>query len=378
VLGLDCRPHVDQRLHALAGAGNGNGLWPTEVAKLYDIPLDQLGAGQCLGIIALGGGYLMSDVAAAAAQMGRPVPQVIERSVGLATNQAIVGSPADQEIALDMQIIAGLVPAARIVVYFAGNSIASVADAIHEAVHDSVNRPQVLSICWGTAEKFWHDDIRDTAQAALEDAMQLKVSVTVAAGDFLASGGLSDGDAHVFYPASSPHVLACGGTTVTLENGRIGDEKVWNDSRTGTGGGISDIFQVPDYQSNLALPLSVNDGAKRRGVPDVAAAAAAVPGYNIILDGQQMVKDGTSAVAPLWAALIAMLNAQRGAPIGLINPLLYANTSLFRPITQRDNRVDNRVDNKGYDAGAPWNACTGLRVPKSAEIIAQLSAVPTS
>jgi kumamolisin len=270
-------------------------------------------------------------------------------------------------------VVAALVPAARIVVYFAPNSIAGLAEALHEAVHDNANRPQVLSICWGSAEKFWHDDVRDAAQAALEDAVRLKVTVTVAAGDFLASGGLSDGAAHVFFPASSPYVLACGGTTVALTDGRIINETVWKEGITGTGGGISDVFPVPDYQSAIALPPSVNDGRRRRGIPDVAGAAAQRPGCRIMLDGAVTVKDGTSAVAPLWAALITMLNAQRGSPIGLINPALYASPSLCRMITEGDNRVDG----KGYDAGPGWNACAGLGVPNGADILMQLAGSPT-
>jgi kumamolisin len=88
--------------------------------------------------------------------------------------------------------------------------------------------------------------------------------------------------------------------------------------------------------------------------------------------GAETVKDGTSAVAPLWAALIAMANAQRDTPLGLVNSALYANPSLFRPITQGNNRADG----KGYDAGPGWNACTGLGVPKGADIIAALAAIP--
>jgi kumamolisin len=125
---------------------------------------------------------------------------------------------------------------------------------------------------------------------------------------------------------------------------------------------------------NMALPPSLNDGAMRRGVPDVAGAAAGVPGYRVVLNGAEAVKDGTSAVAPLWAALIAIANAQRGAPLGFINSALYSIPSLFRPIIQGNNRADG----KGYDAGPGWNACTGLGVPRGADIIAALAAIPVA
>jgi kumamolisin len=370
VLGFDHRPQV--MLRGLAGNSVATGLWPSEVAQLYGIPLDSQGPQQCVGIIALGGGYQPSDVQQAATQAGRPAPTIIERSVDGATNQYGGGTPADEEIALDIQVVAGIVPAAKIVIYFAQNTTASLAAAIHEAVFDDVNRPSVLSISWGSAEKFWQPGPRETIQTALADAVTLKVSVTVASGDFLATGGLNDGAAHVFFPSSSPYVLGCGGTQVTLQGTAIASEAVWKDNVIGTGGGISDSFPVPDYQANIAVPPSVSTGKSGRGVPDVAGAAGGVPGYSVILDGNRIVKDGTSAVAPLWAAMLALANARRSSPLGLVHPELYAHPALFRPIVQGDNRVGA----VGYAAapGLIWNACTGLGVPKGAEIIAALVA----
>ena len=206
--------------------------------------------------------------------------------------------------------------------------------------------------------------------------MRLRVSVVFAAGDQSATAGLTDGKAHVWFPASSPYALGCGGTLPALGGNGTGitAEAVWNDGFNGTGGGISDVFPVPAYQSNLALPPSVNNGVARRGVPDVAGAAASIPGYRIVLNGAEAVRDGTSAVAPLWAALIAIANARRGAPLGFINSALYSIPSLFRPIIQGNNRADG----KGYDAGPGWNACTGLGVPKGADIIAALAAMPVT
>jgi kumamolisin len=128
---------------------------------------------------------------------------------------------------------------------------------------------------------------------------------------------------------------------------------------------------VPDYQKGVGLPPSANDGGARRGVPDVAAFAAIDPGYRIVLNDRPIVKDGTSAATPLWAALVALANARRGAPVGLVNPFLYANPELCRGVVTGNNRVDG----VGYDAGPGWNACTGLGVPRGAEIIAALSPI---
>lgn len=367
----------DQRAQAVNLAGDGNadvGLWPTEVAKLYNIPLDRDVSSQCVGIIALGGGYQPADLSAALAGMGRVSPTVVDASVSGVTNQYGDGTRDDEEIALDLQILAGLLPTARIVVYFAPNTTRGLADAVHQAVFDEVNRPQVLSISWGSAEKYWTPDGRDAVQAALQDAVRRQVSVVAAAGDELASSGVTDGKAHVWFPASSPYVLGCGGTAIVATGGAILSELVWNEGIIGTGGGISDCYPVPVFQSTVPMPPAFNGGGTGRGVPDVAALASKVPGYRIVLGNQQMAKDGTSAAAPLWGALIAMANAQRGAPVGFVNSILYATPGSLRMITQGNNQLNG----VGYVAGDGWNACTGLGVPRGVEIIDALASVPTA
>jgi len=349
-----------------------SGMLPTEVASLYGITEQMDAKGQCVGILALAGGYLPSDLSAATADMGRQLPLVIDYGVNGAANNFGGGELADAELALDLQIIAGLVPSARIVVYFGANNVQQLAQLIHQAVNDDVNRPKVLSISWGSAERFWSDSIRNDVNSALADASRAKVTVVAAAGDQLATDGLLDGDAHVLFPASSPYVLSCGGTQIELasDGTTLLDEKVWNDGFTGTGGGISDVFDVPPYQQNVALPRSVNDGGLRRGVPDVSAAAGQTPGYRIILNGKPIVKDGTSAAAPVWASLIAMANARRGQPIGLVQPILYGNPLLCRSILKGNNRVDG----VGYDAGPGWNPCTGMGVPNGMDTVDALVA----
>ena len=361
------RSHQSGRLTSLSGNADSPGLWPTDVASLYGITEQMDAKGQCIGILALAGGYLPTDLSAATQDMGRPLPLVVDYGVNGAANNFGGGDLADEELALDLQIVAALVPSARIVVYFGANNIQQLAQLIHQAVTDRVNRPQVLSISWGSAEKFWSDSIRDDVNSALADAFRARVTIVAAAGDLLATAGLLDGNAHVLFPASSPYVLACGGTQVELasDGTTLLDEKVWNDGFTGTGGGISDVFDVPSYQQNIALPRSINDGGLRRGVPDVAAAAAQTPGYRIILNGKPMVKDGTSGAAPVWASLIAMANARRGQPVGLVHPILYGNPLSCRPILKGDNRVNG----VGYNAGPGWNPCTGLGVPKGIDTV---------
>jgi kumamolisin len=211
--------------------------------------------------------------------------------------------------------------------------------------------------------------------AVLGDAARLGITVVAATGDGLATDGLMDGRAHVDYPASSPYVLACGGTRANLTDDRraIASEVVWNDGVSGTGGGISDVYPVPAYQAGVTLPASVNDGARRRGVPDLALSAAPTPGYRIIVRGTPVVAGGTSAAAPLFGGFLALVNEQRGRSVGLINDVLYQQPALFRPVTAGDNKPFG--SEIGYEAGMTWCACTGLGTPIGAAIIRTLTAI---
>jgi kumamolisin len=360
------------RLQSLAGDAARPGLPPAAIARLYGLPEDLDGAGQTVGIVAGGGGWLPDDLAKAT---GRKI-DVVEVSTDGTTNLFGGGTTFDIELALDLQVLAAIVPAARIIVYFCDDTQKGMAKAIEAAVADDVNRPSVLSVSWGSAEKYWKPGTdaapspRDRIQAALATARERKMTVVAAAGDQLATAGETR-TANVLFPSSSPLVLACGGTNLRLsdDGGAIVSETVWKDGLIGTGGGISDVFDVPDYQAKIALPPSFRDGARRRGVPDVAAAASASPGYRVVVDGQGLSKDGTSAATPLWAGIVALANAMRGQPLGLINPYLYANPSFCRRIISGNNKVDDI----GYEAGPDWNACCGLGAPVGAEIVRSLA-----
>ena len=186
--------------------------------------------------------------------------------------------------------------------------------------------------------------------------------------------GVTDGHAHVDFPASSPHVLACGGTRVESSAGALTGEVVWNGGASGgaTGGGVSDVFGLPDYQTTAKVPVSVNPThAKGRGVPDVAGDADPATGYQVRVDGHDVVYGGTSAVAPLWAALIAMINQARGTPVGYLNPTLYqAAAHACRDVTSGTNGA--------YRARTGWDPCTGLGSPDGAALLKVLGAPPAS
>jgi kumamolisin len=261
-------------------------------------------------------------------------------------------------VALDIEVAGAVAPAAKIVVYFAPNTDKGFLDAISTAIHDTDNKPSVISISWGASESQWSQQAMQNFNETFMSAAALGVTITVAAGDNGSSDRETDGKAHVDFPASSPYALACGGTRL-LANA----ETVWNDlDGWATGGGISDIFPVPDYQKNISLPPSVNSNKiKGRGVPDVAANADSASGYNVLVDGQWTVVGGTSAVAPLIAGLIALANQKLKRKSGFIHPKIYASTApVFKDITNGNNTT---AKNGGYSAGPGWDACTGLGVP---------------
>jgi hypothetical protein len=132
------------------------------------------------------------------------------------------------------------------------------------------------------------------------------------------------------------------------------------------GGGVSDgAFPRPAYQEQANVPNSVNPRRfKGRGVPDVTADGDPGTGYNILVDGQPIQEGGTSAVAPLWAALIAVINQKLGGRVGFVNPQLYAlaaGSGAFHDITTGNNRVSfPQFKDVGYDAGVGWDASSGL------------------
>jgi kumamolisin len=210
--------------------------------------------------------------------------------------------------------------------------------------------------------------------AACQSAAALGVTITAASGDNGSSDGVTDGKNHVDFPSSSPHVLACGGTNLQGSGSSITSETVWNEQPQGgaTGGGVSNVFTLPSWQSKAKVPAPANP-AGGRGVPDVAGDADPATGYIVRVDGKIMVIGGTSAVAPLWAGLIALANQQNGKPAGFINPLIYAAKakSAFRDITA--------TNNGSFKAGPGWDACTGLGSPVAPQLIAVVkpSSVPT-
>jgi kumamolisin len=388
VFGFDTRPKRRaphrQKNAAQRGPGGQNGVAATEYAKRYNFPANLNGTtldgtGQTVAIIELGGGYRRSDLKVFFKEIGALTPKVSTISVDHAGNDPTTAESADGEVMLDIEVAGAVAPKANFAVYFApNNGDKGFLDAISAAVHDSQRKPSVISISWGGPENSTDQQGVQAYHELFAAAGALGITVCIASGDH-GTADLDaadwDGKIHVDHPACDDLVLACGGTQIVS-----GQDVAWNDGTPfdanapggggwATGGGISEIFPVPPYQANANLPVSIDTGKPGRGVPDIAMSAT---NYFTRVDTSEGASGGTSAVAPLMAALVTRLNQAKKKNVGLLNPFLYANAAkgVVRDVTSGTNAIDKTL--KGYQAGPGWDACTGLGTPDGVAILDNL------
>ena len=388
VFGFDTRPKLrsprrnGSTVHD--GPGGPNGMPATEFAKRYkfptasgDTPLD--GTGQTIAIIELGGGYRNSDLQLYFKEIGVPAPTVSAISVDHAGNHPTTPDSADGEVMLDIEVAGAVCPGSKIAVYFAPNGgDRGFLDAISAAVHDAQRKPSVISISWGGPESHTDTQSITAFHEVFAAAAALGITVCVAAGDHGTAdmaAGHWDKAVHVDHPSCDDLVLSCGGTQIAN-----GADVVWNDGTAfdpnvsggngwTTGGGISQAFGVPSYQSAIRMPAALAGGKPGRGVPDIAMSAT---NYFTRVDASEGPSGGTSAVAPLMAALAARLNQAAGKRVGFLNPFLYMNAGkgVVQDVTVGTNAIKNTAP--GYSAAIGWDACTGLGTPDGAAILGLL------
>ncbi len=372
VLGLDDRPQARTQLHQrAASAAPQVSYTPPQVAAAYQFPAGTDGSGQLIAIIELGGGFSDTDLSGYFSSLGITAPSVTAAGVDGGSNvpgQAPNG--ADGEVLLDIEVAGSVAPGAGQTVYFAPNTDQGFVDAVTTAVH-ATPTPTAVSISWGQSEDAWTPQARSALDAAIADGAALGVTVCVAAGD----NGSADGTSgvHCDFPAASPHALACGGTSLQADpaTGQISSETVWNDGQGGgaTGGGVSDVFGQPGWQSTAGVP-ALPGGGTGRGVPDVAGNADPATGYQVLVDGQQTVVGGTSAVAPLWAALTCRLAQATGTRPGFIQTAVYAGVVAGQPAAGFNDITSG--GNGSYTASPGWDACTGLGSPDGPALVTLL------
>jgi kumamolisin len=385
VFGLDQRRVAHRSKHAAtAPEPEGEPLAPADLEQRYSFPEGDAN-GQTVAIAEFGGGYFPDDVRLFCQRHGRPLPQIEIEAVGFTplTPEDISALSAEQrapalgeshEVMMDVEIVAGLCANAAVRVYYAPFDQKGWIDLLDRVVAADPS-PVALSISWGLAEDSpdWSAAALAAINQRLGAAAARGITVCAATGDDGSGDQMHDRRAHVHFPASSPFVLAVGGTMLDGD-----DEVVWwnvpgdrSQPRGGsTGGGVSVKFPRPEWQ--MISIKSLNPGSiDGRIVPDVAALAGP-PGYSLVFDGQPTLNGGTSAAAPLWAALIARLAAR--APAGtptFLTPHLYGRSATaFADIT-----VGNNVSPQpgfGYHAQAGFDAVSGWGAPNGKALLESL------
>jgi hypothetical protein len=313
--------------------------------------------------------------------------------------------PGSGEAALDIEQIVGLAPRATVDVYQAPNNVAGILDAYQAMVSNPA--VTIISTSWGACEA---GNPLPTLEAPIfATAAQHSISTFAAAGD---SGSTDCGTSALAVddPASQPDVTGVGGTT--LPNlAALSQQFAWNGSSISagvTGGGFSALWAEPSWQQAAAAPAQTSavasgelscpaaaGGGFCRGVPDISADADPYTGYIIYLtedvtDPQTHTTSpeltatpwgGTSAAAPLWAAMTALINASpacNGHDLGALNPLLYQVAVKGMPgltnITAGNN--DDTADNPTayFTAGRGFSPVTGLGTPVAAPLARSLCA----
>jgi kumamolisin len=398
VLGLDTRPQASPHFrrptaapagavtaHATSAVPGAVPLTALQVASFYDFPANTDGTGQTIAIIELGGGYNAADLSTYFSGLNLAVPSVT--AVGVDNGSNSPGQAADGEVELDIEVAGAVAPKATFVVYFAPNTDQGFIDAISDAVNAHPT-PIAVSISWGGPESSWASQSMSGMNEAISDAAALGCTVTVASGDNGSSDNPSStSGVQVDFPASSPYSLACGGTTLVgnTATSAITSEVVWNEipiQGGAGGGGVSVVYAQPAWQKTAGVPASAAGGhgigstaEPGRGVPDVAGNADPYSGYQIVVDGKPEPIGGTSAVAPLWAGLIARLAQGSGTRFGLLQPLLYAGVTSGVAVAGFNDIVDG--SNGSYKAGPGWDACTGLGSPNGTALLSRLSSGAT-
>ena len=308
------------------------------------------------------------------------------------------------EAELDIQNISALAPGADINVYEAPNTEYGALDEYARIVND--DSAKVISTSWGFCElalQQVNPGVQQLENTLFEQAAAQGQTVFAAAGDAGSDDCSETGPAavppllSVDDPGSQPFVVSTGGTT-TLAATQPPQEKIWNDGADGGGGGggISGTWAEPAWQATATVPgitsakivgeaearagndfcLSGSGGASAcREVPDVSANADEYTGaITVYYEGQWGTVGGTSAAAPIWAAVLADINASAActgtAGVGFANPLLYEvadnpaeYAASFTDVTQGNNDAIG-VDRGLFPATNGYDMASGLGTPQ--------------
>jgi len=400
VLGLDARRMARRKLATkkAAKAAPLAPLTPADLEQRYNFPAGDC-AGQRIAIAEFGGGYFPDDVTAYCTKFQRPVPsiQAVAVDAPAFTLQQVLALPPAQrkeqldnsvEVMMDVEIIAGLCAKADITVYFSNFDQQGWVDLLDKVI---ASQPVALSVSWGLPEddSGWSANARNAIDNRLNAARLLGITTCISSGDDGSGDEEVDGRAHVDFPGSSANALCVGGTMLVASKAKVNEVTWWespgrrtNNGGGSTGGGVSALIPRPSWQ-NVSIKSLNPKSIDGRVVPDVAALAGE-PLYDLIFVGQPQPNGGTSASAPLWASLIARVNAQlpTGKQQRFLTPLLYGKGTNGQPVgkaVSRDitsgNNASHPKPGKGYKAGAGFDAVTGWGVPDGVKLLGTLAVI---
>jgi subtilase family serine protease len=348
-------------------ASGQNNYYPSQIASIYNFPAPTT-TPLCIGVIGLSGVVNSADIQQYWL-LNCKIPQVnLPKIIIISTDGSSI-SPAnvgyEQENTIDVELIGGccastnsnIISNVTIVLYHAENTLQGFYNAFQYAINDTVYKPSVISCSWGTPEIDYTDygasgiQTMKAFNTLFGTAVQKGINICCATGDNAASDGVNDGKPHVDFPASSPNVVACGGTTLICPDGVYSsmttNETVWSFNvlnNNGTGGGMSDVFQKPTYQLGVVPTNYVN-----RCVPDIVSNSDPSTGFYVRYNGNMYIIGGTSCASPIIASFIALSKVNK-----FINPIIYKNPSAFHKISIGNNGT--------YSANPlqPYTPCTGL------------------
>jgi kumamolisin len=256
------------------------------------------------------------------------------------------------ETEMDAEFAGLIAPQAQIHIFASSRNSDAGELQMFTAILDD-NRAKVVNYSWGTCETYVSSQHKADMDEVYARAIAQGVNIMVASGDNGADG-CNDGTKIADWPASSPNVVAVGGTSLVI-SGKFLNEMAWS----GSGGGISKLYPSPAYQSSLQSPFIM------RSFPDIAFNADPATGQAMWTQNKTgvphwMTVGGTSMAAPQWSGFMALLGEARlnhfKGPVGQLNPILYSISAqqiynLLFDITEGNN---------GYGANAGWDAVTGL------------------
>lgn len=396
VLGFDDLPVAEPHTAATA---KGDGMNRQALLEAYAVPAQLSGKGQCVAVVDLGGGYYESDMREYFRQFPLDPPRIVLRSIGgvkndpaprpliqqtfkdmAAASERLTSAQANAvmwtwETTTDVALVGTLAPEATILLLLAKNDDQGQYHAITSAIADTEYRPSVLSCSWGGAEAAHTPSFMHALDRWFQTAAVIGMTVCCSTGDFgdgTMRRGATPNVLTAQFPATSPHILACGGTALDPAAGtETAWNQVWGGMAMAGGGGFSEVFPLPEWQRAAGIDPAKwipkgNTSGNGRAIPDIAAKANMAEGYSIPIGGTPVPAGGTSAAAPLWAGLVALLNEGLKGRAGSLNALFYDGTldAALRDIVEGDTGQFRTC--KG------WDACTGWGSPNGTALLRAL------